>query len=195
MGITRRKVLSQLTAAAALFSLAQGCAYINVGNPLLPTARLIAQPTPNLLEVTYTLSKQDSTIKADAKDVKIHLQSYANDGTPGVYFHSYSAEYFDLAGKPIPSVLLSKANFGISGYIPPASTKSASSLDLLVPVYNQQVKLYGMEQAFSFAGGPSLNPNFSHSISARVTLYGEDDNYNQVQFSLNVPIRFEAEIN
>jgi hypothetical protein len=194
MGISRRKVLSQFAAVAALVSLAQGCAWFNLSNPLLPSARLVAQPNPSEITVKMSYSSQQQTVTVTPTDVKVHVQSYQNDGTPGVYFHSYSAEYFDLAGKPIPSVLLSKANFGISQYILPATSTKASSIDLDLPIYNQQVKLYGVEQAYSFAGGPSLNPNFSHTINARVTLYGEDDNFNQVQYSLNVPIKFDAEI-
>ncbi|MNT57573.1 hypothetical protein D3C72_1949480 [compost metagenome] len=91
-------------------------------------------------------------------------------------------------------MLLAKANFGMSAYLPPASSTKPSSIPLKLPIYNQQVRLYGQDLAFSFAGGASLNPNFSHTINARVTLYGEDDNYNQVQYSLNVPIRFTASI-
>lgn len=194
MGISRRKVLSQVTAAAVLVSLAQGCAWFNISNPFLPSARLIAAPTPTEITVSMKYSAQQQTVSVDAQNVKIHVQSFQNDGTPGVTFTGYSAEYFDLAGKSIPSVLLSKANFGVSAYIPPATATKGSAIDLDLPVYNQQVKLYGVNEAFSFAGGASLNPNFSHTINARVTLYGEDDNYNQVQYSLNVPIRFDAEI-
>lgn len=195
MGISRRKVLSRVTAAAALASLAQGCAWFNISNPFLPSARLIAVPAPTQIDVNMSFSAQSQTVTVTPPNgFKIHVQSYQNDGTPGVTFTGYSAEYFDLAGKPIPSVLLSKANFGVSAYIPPASAAKGSAIDLDLPVYNQQVKIYGVNEAYSFAGGATLNPNFSHTINARVTLYGEDDNYNQVQYSLNVPIRFNAEI-
>lgn len=187
--------MGALTGAAALLSLAQGCAFFNVSNPLLPSARVVITPTPSMVEVGYEYSLASRTIVANATEAKIKIQSYPNDGTPGVYFHSYSAEYFDMAGKNIPSVLLAKANFGVSAYLPPASSAKPQEISLDLPIYNQQVRLYGQGLAYSFAGTASLNPNFSHTINARVTMYGEDDNFNQVQYSLNVPIRFRANIN
>lgn len=194
MGITHRKLLGRLAVAASLLMPMQGCALFPVSNPFLPSARLVVTPTPSQIVVSYTFSRQQNTIVGEPGESVINVSSYPKDGTPGVYFHSYSAEYFDLANKPIPSVLLSKANFGMSAYIPPASGAQASTLPLQLPIYNQQVFLYGMNQAYNFAGDTQLNPNFSHTINARVTLYGEDDNYNQVQFTFNVPIQFLAKI-
>lgn len=195
MGTKRHKLLGRAAAAAALFSLAQGCALFPLSNPILPQARLLITPSPNMITVAYTYSQQQQTLtwKPDGA-TKIHIQSYPNDATPGVYINSYSAEYFDMAGKPIPSVLLSKANFGISAYVPPSSQNAQKSIDIEMPIYNQQVALYGTSEAYSFGGTVSLNPNFSHTITARVTLYGEDDNYNQVQYQMDMPIRFTAEI-
>jgi hypothetical protein len=186
--------MGALTGAAALLSLAQGCAFFNVSNPLLPSARVVITPTPSMVEVKYDYSLASRVMLATATEADITIASFPNDGTPGVYFHSYSAEYFDMAGKNIPSVLLAKSNFGVSAYLPPAASNKPSSITLKMPIYNQQVRLYGQSLAFSFAGTTSLNPNFSHTINARVTMYGEDDNFNQVQYSLNVPIRFNANI-
>jgi hypothetical protein len=196
MGNSRLKIVGALTGAAALLSLAQGCAFFNVSNPFLPSARVVVQPTATMIEVKYDYSIASRVILTTVPtEPDLEVSSYPNDGTPGVYFHSYSAEYLDMAGKNIPSVLLAKANFGVSAYLPPASSAKPSSIKLKLPIYNQQVRLYGQSLAYSFAGSVSLNPNFSHTINARVTLYGEDDNFNQVQYSLNVPIRFNANIN
>jgi hypothetical protein len=194
MGIPHRQLMGRMAVVAVLASLAQGCAWFAISNPLLPSARVVAQPIPSQLDVTYTFSRQQNVINTEFKEVAVEVSSYPRDGTPGVYFHSYSAEYFDLAGKSIPTVLLSKAHFGMSAYMPPASSDAPSKISLNLPIFNQQVRLYGSEQAFNFGGDITLNPNFSHTINARVTLYGEDDNFNQVQYSLNVPIRFIAHI-
>ncbi|MDB5097782.1 MAG: hypothetical protein JWM80_2203, partial [Cyanobacteria bacterium RYN_339] len=42
--------------------------------------------------------------------------------------------------------------------------------------------------------GVQLNRNLIHTINCRVTLYGEDDNFNEVEVPLNVPIRFDGQI-
>lgn len=194
MGNSRLKIVGALSGAAALLSLAQGCAFFNLSNPLLPSARVVIVPEPSMIEVKYDYSLASRVMVATPDEVEIKISSYPNDGTPGVYFHSYSAEYYDMAGKNIPSVLLAKSNFGVSAYLPPASSTKPQEISVKMPIYNQQVRLYGQGLAYSFAGTASLNPNFSHTINARVTMYGEDDNFNQVQYSLNVPIRFNANI-
>ena len=194
MSHTRRKMLGRWAVAATLLLSVQGCAFFNISNPILPSARLVVTPEPSQIIVKYTFSRQQGTILGEPEAATIKVASYPNDASPGVYFHSYSAEYFDLAGKSIPSMLLSKANFGMSAYIKPASGAQGQSIDLSLPIYNQQVFLYGMNQAFNLAGDASLNSNFSHTINARVTLYGEDDNFNQVQYTFNVPIQFFATI-
>ena len=194
MGTTRRKLVSQLVGVAALVTLAQGCAFFNLSNPFLPSARFTAQPNPSMVSVNYTFSRQQNVINTEATEAKIRVASFPRDGTPGMFIHSYSAEYFDLAGKPIPAMFLAKANFGVAAYMPAATASQATQVELDLPVYNQQVRLYGINQAFFFGGDVSLNPNFSHTINARVTLYGEDDNFNQVQIPFHVPIRFQANI-
>ena len=194
MGNTHRKLLGRLAVAASLLMPMQGCALFPVSNPFLPSARLVVTPDPSQIVVNYTYSRQQNTVVGEPGESTIKVASYPKDGTPGVYFHSYSAEYFDMANKPIPSVLLAKSNFGLSAYIPPASGSTPSELPLQLPIYNQQVFIYGMNQAYNWAGEANLNANFSHTINARVTMYGEDDNFNQVQYSLNVPIRFNANI-
>ena len=194
MGTTRRKILSQLVGATALLTLAQGCAFFNLSNPILPSARFLAQPDPSMITVNYTYSREQNVINTEVQEGTVKVTSYPGDGTPGMFIHSYSAEYFDLAGKPIPAMFLAKANFGMASYLPAASSNTPTEVSLVLPIYNQQVRIYGMNQAFLFGGDVALNPNFSHTINARVTLYGEDDNFNQVQIPFNVPIRFEANI-
>jgi hypothetical protein len=56
------------------------------------------------------------------------------------------------------------------------------------------VALYGQDQVFAFAGDVQLNRSLIHTINCRVTLFGEDDNFNEVEVPLNVPIRFEGKI-
>ena len=122
------------------------------------------------------------------------MQSYPNDASPGVLFSGYSAEYFDQANNAIPTLVLTKVNFGVAAYLPPASSNSKSQVPVSLPIYNQQVRGYAIDQVYSFVPEPVLNRNLIHSINCRVTLYGEDDNYNPIQVSLSVPIRFEGNI-
>lgn len=195
MGSARHMIRRRLAAAGLLVGLAAaaGCALVP-GNPFLPSARLTAFPEPAMIQVNYTYKVKDETITAEPQEVKYKIRSFPNDGTPGVRIHSYTAEYLDMNSREIPTLFLAKANFGITAYVPPASPQKASEVTLELPVYNQQVRLYGDDLAYSFAGGASLNRNWSHTIMARVTLIGEDDNLNQIQLPMDVPIRFTAQI-
>lgn len=180
--------------AAGLLVTMTGCAYLDIGNPLLPKARLRAEPTNNLVRVKYTLALKENSLTASATDTQYRIFSLPGDGGPGVTFYAYSAEYFDMNNKSIPPLFLAKTNFGITKYVPPFSQRTAAESSIQLPVYNQQVRLYGDNLAYLNVGVPALNSNFSHTISAAVTLYGEDDNLNQVEVRFNVPIVFEAEI-
>jgi hypothetical protein len=188
------QTLAKVAISAVLLASTAGCAYFDIGNPILPKARLRGEPANNQVKVKYTLSLKDRTIAAAATDTAFRLFSTPGDGGPGVTFYAYSAEYFDMNNKSIPSLFLAKTNFGITKYIPPFSQTKAAETSMVLPVYNQQVRLYGDDLAFLFVGGVELNRNFSHTISASVTLYGEDDNLNQVEVRFNCPIVFEAEI-
>lgn len=189
-----RKILGRLGVAAVLVSMTSGCKFFDIGNPFLPEARLMAQAKPTMIEVAYTYRLSDNTMQASPTDVKIHVAAFPRDATPGVMINAFSAEYFDMTGQSIPSMFLAKSNFALSQYVPPSTASQAASVDLDLPIYSQQVRLYGEKLAYSFAGGVSLNPNFSHVITCRVTLYGQDDNYNQVKIPVDVPIRFKADI-
>lgn len=181
--------------AVALLVTTTGCAYFDgMGNPFLPKARLRGEPAGNLIRVKYVLALKEGTLSATPTDTQYRIFSLPGDGGPGVTLYAYSAEYFDMNNKSIPSLFLAKTNFGITKYIPPFSQRQSADTQVQLPVYNQQVRLYGDNQAYLNIGGPQLNPNFSHTISAGVTLYGEDDNLNQVEIRFNVPIVFEADI-
>lgn len=185
-----------LTRAALLFGLAavSGCAMLPTDNPLIPPAKFVVNANPTRVVVTYTLKLDDGTITVEARDTKIRIASRPNDGTPGMTVTRFSTEYVDMAGKAIPPLFLAKSDQPFSAYMPPASANKPSSTELELPIYNQQVRMYGQDNAYNFEGSPSLNRNFSHTINCRVTLYGEDDNYNQVQIPFTVPIQFEANI-
>lgn len=191
---TKRKAMLGMAAMALVATTLSGCKFFDIGNPLLPKARFIAEPAPSKIVVTYDYRQSQGLLTATVEDAAFNIFSFPNDGTPGVYIHSYSAEYFDMNGKPIPTLYLAKTNFGVSKYVPPASSGSASQVEMQLPVYNQQVRLFGDDLAYNFAGGVALNRNFSHTINAAVTLYGEDDNFNQVEIRMSVPIQFMANI-
>lgn len=189
-----RKLLGRLGVAAVLVSMTSGCKFFDIGNPFLPEARLMAEASPTMVEVTYTYRLSDNTMQADGSAVTVKVSAYPRDATPGVMINAFSAEYFDMTGQSIPSMFLAKSNFALSQYVQPSTSGTPASRDLTLPIYSQQVRLYGEKLAYSFAGGVTLNPNFSHVITCRVTLYGQDDNYNQVKIPVDVPIRFTANI-
>jgi hypothetical protein len=189
------KLIGPAVALAALASTLGGCKFFDFGNPFLPNARLYAQATPNMEQVDYVYKASDNTITATEKTpVQIEVSSFPNDGTPGVMFSQYSAEYFDMDNKSIPSMFIAKANFGVTQYIPPATAGKPSKITLALPIYNQQVMLFGQRLAYTTAGGIGLNPNFSHTIACRVSLYGQDDNFNQITVTADVPIKFTAQV-
>lgn len=194
MATSLKTHLSRIAVVTTLVALASGCKFFDLSNPLLPSARLVAQPDPTMVTVEYNLKLSDGTITTTAKEAVIKISSFPRDGTPGVFIHSYSAEYFDQAGKAISPLDLKRVSFGVATYLPPASAQKSSEAAMTLPIYNQQVRLYGKEQAYSFAGGAELNKNLIHTINCRVTLYGEDDNFNQIEVPLNIPIRFDANI-
>jgi len=180
------------TMALTLLAL-PGCKLFDLGNPFLPKARVVAFPVPSMVNVKSTYRRSDNTIETQATDPNITIQSLARDASPGVQINSYSAEYFDQANNPIPTLVLTKVNFGVAAYLPPASG-SASTVSLLLPIYNQQVRLYATDQVYSFIPEAILNRNLIHSINCRVTLYGVDDNFNEIEIPFHVPIRFEGNI-
>lgn len=171
-----------------------GCRFFDIGNPILPKARVLGVPSPSMVTVKAQLRKQDGVIDVQAQDPTITIQSYPRDASPGVLITGYSAEYFDQANNPIPTLVLTKVNFGVAAYLPPASGTSPAQTTLTLPIYNQQVRGYAIDQVYSFVPEPILNRNLIHSINCRVTLYGDDDNYNPIEIALSVPIRFEGSI-
>ncbi len=171
-----------------------GCRFFDIGNPILPKARVFGVPTPTLVNVKAALRRQDGVIEVNAPDAIITIQSYPRDASPGVLFTGYSAEYFDQANNPIPTLVLTKVNFGVSGYLPPASGAAPATVSMTLPIYNQQVRGYAIDQVYSFVPEPILNRNLIHTINCRVTLYGDDDNYNPIEVPVYVPIRFEGSI-
>lgn len=173
-----------------------GCRFFNLGNPLLPPARLVAVPKPSMVKVNYTYQLADNNLTVEFEDPEVEISAYPNDATPGTFIHSYSAEYFDQSGRSISTLELTKVSFGVAGYVPPASGGSGSvtPISMQLPIYNQQVQVFGQKQVFSRLGGIALADQLIHTINCRVTLIGEDDNYNQVEIPLNVPIRFSGSI-
>jgi hypothetical protein len=179
--------LALLSVSTAL----SGCKFFDLGNPLLPKARPVAFPEPSLVNVVYTLQQETNIITVEAEDVVVRVQSLFNDASPGVIFQTYTAEYFDLSGLSIAPLLLSKVNLGVTAYLPPASAQQPADIEVRLPVYNQQVREYGVGQVFDRTG---LNRNLIHTINCRVTLGGIDDNFNEIEIPFNVPIRFEGNI-
>lgn len=172
-----------------------GCKFFDLSNPLVPQARLFAQPNPTLIDVKYTFKIKEQTITVEAEEGTVNVSAFPRDSSPGVTIFSYAAEYFDQSGQAVPTLLLARVNFGVSAFIPPATGGAApTAIPLKLPMYNQQVKAYGIDQVFSFSPGVGLNRNLIHSINCKVTLFGEDDNFNQVTVPVNVPIRFDGEI-
>lgn len=171
-----------------------GCKFFEIGNPFLVKARVVAVPEPSMVTVKAQLRIQDGVIEVTAQDPAITVQSYPNDASPGVLFNRYSAEYFDQANNAIPTLVLTKVDFGVAAYLPPASANRQSRVQVQLPIYNQQVRGYAIDQVYSFVPEPILNRNLIHTINCRVTLYGEDDNYNPIEAQLSVPIRFEGNI-
>jgi hypothetical protein len=189
-----QQLVGRTVLAAGVVALVGGCKFFDLSNPLIPKSRLFAQPSNTMVTVGYTFKTTDGTITVESKETDVEVSTYPGDGTPGTYINSYSAEYLDEAGKSIPTITLSKVNFGVSGYVPPANNGAVSKIKMQLPIYNQQVLLYGEEQVFSFAGGVSLNRNLIHTINCAITLYGEDDNFNVIEIPLNIPIRFDGKI-
>lgn len=171
-----------------------GCKFFDLSNPFVPQARLTGQPEPSQIDIRYTFKRSDGTITVTPKEGVVKVSSFPRDTSPGVTLFSYAAEYFDQAGKPIPTLLLSRVNFGVSAYIAPASSGTVSTVNLNLPMYNQQVKIYGLDQVFSFQPAVDLSRNLIHTVNCKVTLFGEDDNFNQILIPVNVPIRFDGEI-
>lgn len=182
--------LGVLTASLSL----PGCKLFDLSNPFLPTARLYAEAVPNTIIVKASYRRTENTVEVTAEDVEIKVSSFPRDASPGVLFTSYSAEYFDQANNSIPTLILSKVNFGIGAYVPPASNGAPATTSLKLPIYNQQVQGYALDQVYSFVPEAILNRNLIHTIGCRVTLYGEDDNFNKIEVPLNVPITFSGQI-
>jgi hypothetical protein len=193
MSTRHLKTLCAAGALALTLTALPGCKLFDVGNPFLPKARLVAFPTPSMVNVASTYSITDGTVQTTGPDPSITVTTLPLDASPGVLFNSYSAEYFDQANNSIPTLVLTKVNFGVSAYLPPASG-GPSTVALTLPIYNQQVRLYAVDQVFSFNPQPFLNRDLIHSISCRGTLFGVDDNFNEIQVPFNVPFRFEGNV-
>ncbi|HEY9723708.1 MAG TPA: hypothetical protein V6D47_16975 [Oscillatoriaceae cyanobacterium] len=193
MVCTHRTRLPLLLVATGLL-LAQGCAYLNVGNPLLPNARLTGQASPPLLDIKITYQQSTKQFTFQPTEPTFQLSSLPNDSTPGVTINRFSAEYTDNVGNSIDAIALAKSNLGISYYMAPANGTQGTSVSFPLPIENQNLEQYGLDHAYDLAGTVSINPFFPGTLACHVTVYGQDDNYNQVQVPIDVPIRIEAEI-
>lgn len=187
------KALCAAGALALTLLALPGCKFFDLGNPFLPKARVVAFPQPSMVSVEATLRLADGIITVTAPDPVITVQSLALDASPGVQINSYAAEYFDQANNPIPTLVLTKVNFGIAAYLQPASG-TPTSVTMQLPIYNQQVQGYAIDQVFSFVPTAVLNRNLIHTINCRVTLFGQDDNFNEIEIPFHVPIRFTGSI-
>ncbi|MEB3329917.1 MAG: hypothetical protein VKQ33_11855 [Candidatus Sericytochromatia bacterium] len=195
MGKFTNRVLGAVAAATLASTWLAGCRFFDLGNPFLPQARVVAFSSPTMVTLNLTYRIADATVQFEVEDTTVTVRSLQGDTSPGIVFNAYSAEYFDQTNLPIASLLISKVNFGVSAYLPPASSNAPSQIELNLPIYNQQVRSYALDQVF--VGSPplvSLNRNLIHSVNCRVTLYGTDDNYNEIEVPFSVPIRFNGEI-
>jgi hypothetical protein len=195
MGKFTNRVLGAVAAATVASTWLTGCRFFDLGNPLLPQARVVAFSSPTMITLNLNYRISDATIQFEVEDAKVTVRSFQGDTSPGIVFNAYSAEYFDQTNLPISSLLISKVNFGVSAYLPPASANTPAQIEVDLPIYNQQVRAYAIDQVFT--GTPplvSLNRNLIHSVNCRVTLYGTDDNYNEIVVPFSVPIRFNGEI-
>lgn len=190
MGMFVTRVVGTLLGAAVAATMLSGCKFFDIGNPLLPKARPVAFPEPTMVNVEITYRQSDKTYQFNPTDVAIKIRSLAGDASPGVIFHGYTAEYFDQTGLPIASLLLSKVNFGVSAYLAPATQLQPAEVEMTLPIYNQQVAGYGLDQVFVFRPQAALNRQLIHTINCRATLLGTDDNFNEIEVPVSVPIRF-----
>lgn len=198
MSMFVKRTVGTLAGAALAAAMLAGCKFFDIGNPLLPKARLVAFPNPSVITVRYTHQPADCITTVEAEDAEIEVRTFARDASPGVILQGYTAEYFDQTGVPIASLLISKVNFGVSAYLPPATGQDVegSRLQLTLPIYNQQVSTYGRDQVYvrPCTNSADLNRQLIHTINCRVTLFGIDDNFNEVEVPLSVPIRFDGQI-
>jgi hypothetical protein len=196
MGKFRRRIQGAVAmAAVASGLLTGGCKFFDLSNPLLPKARVVAFANPSMITLNLNYRISDNTIQFEVDDATINIRSLQGDTSPGIVFQSFSAEYFDQTNLPIASLLISKINFGVSAYMPPANATAPSQIEMTLPIYNQQLRAYAIDQVF--VGSPplvGLNRNLIHSVNCRGTLYGTDDNFNEIEVPFSVPIRFNGEI-
>ncbi|MEB3223374.1 MAG: hypothetical protein VKS61_14965 [Candidatus Sericytochromatia bacterium] len=195
MGKFTNRVLGAVACATLASSLLAGCKFFEITNPLIPKARVVAFPEPSSINLNLTYRLADNTIQFEVEDARAKVRTYQGDASPGIVFQGYAAEYFDQTNLPIASLLLSKVNFGVSAYLPPASGNTPSEIEIDLPIYNQQVRSYAIDQVFvGRAPLIGLNRNLIHTINCRVTLFGTDDNYNEIEVPFAVPIRFNGDI-
>ena len=192
----RNKLPRAIGASCALLlavGLLPGCKFFDLNNPFLPKARVIAFPRETTFKVTAKYQRSTNTITVDEPDTTVQVQSLPRDASPGVLFNGYSAEYLDQANNAISTLTLTKVNFGVSGYLPPASG-TVQSVQMKLPIYTQQVRAYCIDQVFAFVPEVTINRNLIHTINCRVTLYGTDDNFNDIQVPLAVPITLFGDV-
>lgn len=174
--------------------LAQGCAFFPLGNPILPTARLTGQATPPLLDIKVVYQRTTQTFTTTVTNPTFQVSSLPNDAAPGVTINRFSAEYTDNVGNPIDAIALAKSNLGITYYMPPANNGTTSQVTFQLPIATQNLEQYSQEHAYDLSGTISLNPFFPGTLACHVTLYAQDDNFNELQIPIDVPINVDAQI-
>ena len=193
MVCTHRTRIGLLLAATGLL-LAQGCALFPLSNPFLPSARLTGEADPPLLDIKITYQESTKQFTFQPTEPQFKVSTLPNDSSPGVTINRFSAEYTDNVNNTIDAIALAKSNLGITYYMAPATGSAATSVTFPLPIENQNLEQYGLDHAYDLAGTVSINPFFPGTLACHVTVYGQDDNYNEIQVPIDVPIRIEAEI-
>jgi hypothetical protein len=137
----------------------------------VPAAQLTGSAEP--FRLTYTTDRAAPEIEGGS----LHLTTKDF----GVMLTGFSCEYVGQGGEPLSDVSIAKQNFDYSIYLPPPN--GGLTLETTVNI----------TQITASLTSDSLRPlltssNGSQIRSAKLVLYGQDDNFNQIAMPVEVPV-------
>ncbi|MBM3274929.1 MAG: hypothetical protein FJZ00_07235 [Candidatus Sericytochromatia bacterium] len=184
---------------AALCLVVGGCQALQMGNPLLPKARLLATPNTSVTEVKITATGIGSlgspTFRTEEpQPLEFTLRPFPCDLTPGVRINAYAVDWFDQNGSPIAGSIIPSRTQGVGLYLAKGvgagncgsgGGAGAAEQKVTVPVVTNPVIDFGINNGFVQSARTKeiliRQEAWPQFLTGKVTFSGRDDNGNPLE--------------
>lgn len=113
----RVRFRSRRLLGAALVLMTSACAAYQVGNPFLPTARILVTVSPQVVESKIEYDRSKALFVYETRNADFTLSPYPNDTTPAVLFTDYDVTYRNQDGAEISSYTIPKRRLAATVFV------------------------------------------------------------------------------